>query len=250
MVKQDDMETEYALCSLTEGKLECTPLDLYFRDETVTFAVSGQCEIHLSGHVIDDAGSDSDEGSEEESEEEEATANGALPAARCVVGQTRTVPLTAAASVSQAPRSHPRQMMTTMTRTIARRTTTRVRTLAVFLHASCPRCRRTYQDSIPPPPSDTKSRTALQMMSLTTRRLRPFRRVSAVVTMTRRRRTVTRRTTTVRRRRRTRRRSRIRLRSRRRRRRSRKRRSSSSSSSKSVPHLPVARARRRRLASS
>eukprot|EP01043_Picozoa_sp_COSAG02_P032976 COSAG02_NODE_2227_length_9447_cov_3.361682_3_plen_209_part_00 len=139
MVKQDDMETEYALCSLTEGKLECTPLDLYFRDETVTFAVSGQCEIHLSGHVIDDAGSDSDEGSEEESEEEEATANGALPAARCVVGQTRTVPLTAAASVSQAPRSHPRQMMTTTTRTIARRTTTRVRTLAVFLQASCPR---------------------------------------------------------------------------------------------------------------
>ena len=35
MVKQDDMETEFALCSLTEGKLECTPLDLYFRDETV-----------------------------------------------------------------------------------------------------------------------------------------------------------------------------------------------------------------------
>ncbi len=85
MVKQDDMETEYALCSLTEGKLECTPLDLYFRDETVTFAVSGQCEIHLSGHVIDDSGGDSDEDSEEESEEE-ATANGALPAARRAAG--------------------------------------------------------------------------------------------------------------------------------------------------------------------
>ena len=54
------MDTEYALCSLTEGKLECTPLDLYFRDETVTFAVSGQCEIHLSGHVIDDASDESD----------------------------------------------------------------------------------------------------------------------------------------------------------------------------------------------
>ena len=81
MVKQEDMETEYALCSLTEGKLECTPLDLYFRDETVTFAVSGQCEIHLSGHVIDDAGDDSDESDEDSDEdsEETNTANGALP---------------------------------------------------------------------------------------------------------------------------------------------------------------------------
>ena len=76
MVKQDDMETEYALCSLTEGKLECTPLDLYFRDETVTFAVVGQCDIHLSGHVIDDNGGDSESDSEEDSEEE-ASANGA-----------------------------------------------------------------------------------------------------------------------------------------------------------------------------
>jgi hypothetical protein len=81
MVKQDDMETEFALCSLTEGKLECTPLDLYFRDETVTFAVQGQCEIHLSGHVIDDAGGESDDDeSEDESEEEQqgATSNGPL----------------------------------------------------------------------------------------------------------------------------------------------------------------------------
>ena len=94
MVKQEDMETEYALCSLTEGKLECTPLDLYFRDETVTFAVSGQCEIHLSGHVIDDAADDSDEddesGSESESKEG-ATANGAMPAAQCVAGRTGEV---------------------------------------------------------------------------------------------------------------------------------------------------------------
>ena len=58
MVKQDDMDSEFALCSLTAAKLECTPLDLYFRDETVTFSVAGQSEIHLSGHVIDDEGGD------------------------------------------------------------------------------------------------------------------------------------------------------------------------------------------------
>eukprot|EP01043_Picozoa_sp_COSAG02_P123443 COSAG02_NODE_60416_length_271_cov_0.889535_1_plen_32_part_10 len=31
MVKTEDEETSYALCSLTRDNLECTPLDLYFR---------------------------------------------------------------------------------------------------------------------------------------------------------------------------------------------------------------------------
>ena len=76
MVKQDDMDSEFALCSLTAAKLECTPLDLYFRDETVTFSVAGQSEIHLSGHVIDDEGGD-DEDSEEDSDDDEVNQNGA-----------------------------------------------------------------------------------------------------------------------------------------------------------------------------
>jgi hypothetical protein len=81
MVLPDEDEQEYALCSLTEGKAECTPLDLYFRDETITFRVEGKNEIHLTGHVLEENDGDSDDDSDEEEEAAAAPAAAAKKAA-------------------------------------------------------------------------------------------------------------------------------------------------------------------------
>ena len=71
MVKQEDEETSYALCSLTRDNLECTPLDLYFRDEQITLSVVGDSEVHLTGHVIEEDDGEEEEEEDEEEEEEE-----------------------------------------------------------------------------------------------------------------------------------------------------------------------------------
>jgi hypothetical protein len=72
MVKTEDEETSYALCSLTRDNLECTPLDLYFRDETIHLSVHGDSEIHLSGHVIEEDGGE-DDSEDDDDDEMEAT---------------------------------------------------------------------------------------------------------------------------------------------------------------------------------
>lgn len=55
ILKIDDKE-DYALCSLTLGKVEQQPLDLVFaQGESISFQVEGDSSIHLTGYYLEDS---------------------------------------------------------------------------------------------------------------------------------------------------------------------------------------------------
>lgn len=66
---------EFVLANFEKGKVEQTPLDLYFRvDQGVEFGVKGKGDVHLSGYIEPDVDADDlddDEGVESDEEDAE-----------------------------------------------------------------------------------------------------------------------------------------------------------------------------------